>query len=286
MSDPRDPSAGEGVPMDAGAMPTVFEARSDFEAQCVRGVLEDSGIRSVMVPAGQGIFGFPMRAGARTVPVRVLPEDLSRARQALSEARWTGRSVDWDAVEVGEIPPEVARVLAGARTDRWIRRALLAVAWVALAFVALSLVAGLAGCSYRLEGKVIDGFSGARVARTGDPEERKGGIPGASVELVRDASTMNRAVAARATSGPDGRFELEVDGFGAGWMEEEWQVRVRRSGSENVEQGIGLPGSAKDRLLIIGMSRGKSRPFRDPEGTRSIIDQAKQYEPGIGGGRP
>ena len=100
-----------GMAVDAGGMPTVFEARSDFEAQCVRGVLGDAGIRSVTVPTGQGIFGYPLRAGSRTVPVRVLPEDLSRARQALAEARWTGKSVDWDEVDVGEMPPEVARAL-------------------------------------------------------------------------------------------------------------------------------------------------------------------------------
>ena len=286
MTAAQDAMQGDGTPVDAGTMPTVFEARSEFEAQCVRGVLEDAGIRSVTVPTGQGIFGFPLRAGARTVPVRVLPDDLSRARQALSEARWTGKSVDWDEVDVGEMPPEVARVLAGARRDRWVRRAFLAVAWVALAFVALAAVSSLAGCSYRLEGKVVDGFSGARIARAGDPDERKGGIPGATVELVRDANTMNRSVAARATSSPDGWFELEVDGFGAGWMEEEWQVRVRRSGYENVETGIDLPSSTKDRLMIVTMNRGKSRPFREPEGTQSIIDQAKRYEPGIGGSRP
>jgi hypothetical protein len=286
MTAAQDAMQGDGTPVDAGTMPTVFEARSEFEAQCVRGVLEDAGIRSVTVPTGQGIFGFPLRAGARTVPVRVLPDDLSRARQALSEARWTGKSVDWDEVDVGEMPPEVARVLAGARRDRWVRRAFLAVAWVALAFVALAAVSSLAGCSYRLEGKVVDGFSGARIARAGDPEDRKGGIPGATIELVRDANTMNRSVAARATSGPDGRFELEVEGFGAGWMEEEWHVRVRRSGYENVEAAIGLPGSTKDRLLLVNMARGRSRRFSDPENAGSIIDQAREFEPGIGGSRP
>ena len=131
------------LPVDAGAMPTVFEARSDFEAQCVRGVLEDAGIRSVTVPAGQAIFGFPLRAGARGVPVRVLPDDLSRARQVIAEARWTGRSIDWDEVDVGEMPPEVARMLARSRSDRWIRRAFLAVAWIALATVVLGMAVSL-----------------------------------------------------------------------------------------------------------------------------------------------
>ena len=129
--------------VDAGDMPTAYEARNEFEAQCVRGVLEDAGIRSVTVPAGQAIFGFPLRAGARGVPVRVLPDDLSRARQVIAEARWTGRSIDWDEVDVGEMPPEVARMLARSRSDRWIRRAFLAVAWVALATVILGMAVSL-----------------------------------------------------------------------------------------------------------------------------------------------
>jgi hypothetical protein len=72
--------------------------------------------------------------------VRVLPDDLSRARQVLAEARWTGRSVDWDQVDVGEVPPEVARVLARSRTEAWIRRAHVALAWLVLALVAAGFV--------------------------------------------------------------------------------------------------------------------------------------------------
>jgi hypothetical protein len=130
------PDAGvPGREIDAGAMPAAFEARSEFEAQCVRSVLEDAGIASVIPPTGQAIFGFPLRTGGSTVPVRVLPEDLSRARQVLAEARWTGKSIDWDEVDVGEVPPEVARVLRGDRAGRWIRRGILAVAWVLIAVI-------------------------------------------------------------------------------------------------------------------------------------------------------
>lgn len=124
-----------GREIDAGAMPSAFEARSEFEAQCVRSVLEDAGIASVMPPTGQAIFGFPLRTGGTTVPVRVLPEDLSRARQVLAEARWAGKSIDWDEVDVGEVPPEVARVLRGDRAGRWIRRAVLGVAWMLIAVI-------------------------------------------------------------------------------------------------------------------------------------------------------
>ena len=85
------PQRREHVPqhrMDASTMPIACEARNEFEAQCVQSVLEDAGIQSVIDPSGVAVFGFPLRAGSTVVPVRVLPEDLSRAKQMISEARW------------------------------------------------------------------------------------------------------------------------------------------------------------------------------------------------------
>ena len=140
------PQQNEAVPqhrMDASSMPIACEARNEFEAQCVQSVLEDAGIQSVVDPSGVAIFGFPLRAGSTVVPVRVLPEDLSRAKQMISEARWVGKSVDWDDVDVGEMPPDVIRMLSRARTDRVIGRVMMAVAWIAIATVLVSIAIGL-----------------------------------------------------------------------------------------------------------------------------------------------
>lgn len=137
-----------------------------------------------------------------------------------------------------------------------------------------------AGCAYRLEGKVVEGFGSVTVGRGNDPDAALRGVPGAAVELIRDAGSMRRAVAARATSGADGRFVLEVDGFGAGWMEERWQLRARRSGFENVETEVDLPGSPSGRLMVVSMHRGRSRAFQDPENARSIMEEAKIWDNG------
>lgn len=137
-----------------------------------------------------------------------------------------------------------------------------------------------AGCAYRLEGKVVEGFGSVTVGRGADPDAALRGVPGATVELVRDAGSMRRSVAARATSGADGRFALDVDGFGAGWMEERWELRARRSGFENVESEVDLPGSPSGRLMVVSMHRGRSRPFQDPENARSIMDEAKAWDNG------
>ena len=147
-------------------------------------------------------------------------------------------------------------------------------------------MAALGGCAYRLDGKVVDGFGSATVGRTDDADAHKGGIGGASVELIRDTGTMNRSVAARAVSGSDGRFTLDVQGFGAGWMDERWLLRVRRNGCENVESEMSLPSSTSGRLLIVTMARGRSTPFRDPENAGSIMDEARRYERSATGDRP
>ncbi len=144
----------------------------------------------------------------------------------------------------------------------------------------------LAGCAYTLDGKVISGFGSVVVGRDKDEDARKSGIGGATVELIRDAGTMNRAVTARATSGSDGRFILEVPAFGAGWMDESWQIRVRRNGYENVESEVQLPTSTSGRLMIVSMHSGKTAQFREPDSSRSMIDEAKAFEPSLGNTHP
>ena len=140
-----EPGAGGDAPdrvLDAGDLAVAFEARNDFEAQCVRTLLQEAGIQSVTIPSGAAIFGFPLRPGGG-IPVRVLPEDLTRARQTIAEAKFVGKSIDWDDVDVGEVPPDVARVLAGARRTRMTRRAIRPLAIVALVVIAVAMVRAL-----------------------------------------------------------------------------------------------------------------------------------------------
>jgi hypothetical protein len=150
--------------------------------------------------------------------------------------------------------------------------------------VALSVAAAAtaSGCSYELQGKVVEGFGAVAIGRGDDPEASKSGVPGATIELVRDAGTMNRTVAARATADGNGRFTLDVQSFGAGWMEEAWVLRVRRSGFQTIEDEVQLPREPKGRLVVVSMARGRSAPFREPESTRTLIDEARAFEPGIG----
>jgi hypothetical protein len=124
--------------------------------------------------------------------------------------------------------------------------------------------ANAAGLPYSAYGQIGQGQFGAL-------NNLQSGVQGAQIELIRDPGNMNRAVVARATSGSDGRFLLEVPGFGTGWMDEEWHIRIRRTGYENVESAFRLPQSTSERLLIISMHRGTSAPFREPDNARSLM---------------
>ena len=147
-------AGGGGRPrLDVGAMSTVHDARTEFEAECIRSVLEDAGIPSVVPPSGQGIFGFPLRAGGASVPVRVLPEDLSRARQVLAEARWAGKSIDWDDADVGEAPPEVLGELGRAARHRRVRRIVMAFGRAVVAVILLLMIAQGAWALVRAAGR-------------------------------------------------------------------------------------------------------------------------------------
>ena len=148
----------------------------------------------------------------------------------------------------------------------------------------LALPALLAGCAYRLEGKVVEGLNGAQVTDAANADAQRGGIPGASVELIRDPQRPTRQRVAQANADKNGRFVLTVDSFGAGWMQEQWELRVRRSGYENIQEEIDLPSHPDGQLLLVGLTRGRSTPFAEPTTTRGLIDEAKKYEPGIGSG--
>lgn len=306
---PRHPPVhGEGpddLAVDIGDLVTVFEARSEFEAETIRAVLKDAGILSVALPSGSGVFGFPLTAQGLTVPVRVLPHDYDRAREVLAHARFIGRSVDWDDADVGEMLPEVRAVLEKPRGMMWAGKAMVVLGgivaavlllvilggfvmgiWKALRVVGIAALASgtllVAGCTYTLEGRTVEGFGAIEVAEGSAPDASNRAVPGVRVELIRDPDNANRERVASVVSGKDGKFRLTVESFGAGWMQEQWLIRASRSGFQNVEVIQPLPGSPGGKLLIVTMARGKSEKFQDPETTQSLMNEAKQYERGIG----
>ncbi|MEE2681143.1 MAG: hypothetical protein VX641_02100 [Planctomycetota bacterium] len=85
-------------------------------------------------------------------------------------------------------------------------------------------------------------------------------IPGARIELVRDPRSLGRKVVARATSDHEGRFSMEIDAFGAGWMKEEWLFRCTHPGFPMVELFDSLPPLDDSMMLLIDMGSGAGFP--------------------------
>ena len=125
--------------------------------------------------------------------------------------------------------------------------------------ILLLLVLSPMGCSdsNKLRGRVVDaGYPGARFVPQGSfeaTENSMAGVSGARVELVRDPRSLGRQVVARATSDHEGRFSMEVDAFGAGWMKEEWLFRCTHPGFPMVELFDSLPPLDDTMLLLIDM---------------------------------
>ena len=118
-------------------------------------------------------------------------------------------------------------------------------------------------CTYSLKGRVVEGpDSYVAVVDSSDPRLTQGkGLVGASLNMQLDPMKINRKSVARNISGANGEFELPVDEVGAGLLEYDVGVYVRRKGCEPAEGFFRLPGSGK-RLLVV-MSPGKDHPTSD-----------------------
>jgi hypothetical protein len=130
----------------------------------------------------------------------------------------------------------------------------------AMRLAVLSLVfAVMVGCGggYQLRGTVVDGsdpsvrmsLPAVMVVRADDPRLSSPGVASATVALTLDPQSMKPIEAGSTASGGDGRFALPV-GHGAGFLEYQAQVLVRRAGHQTAIGTIPLP-RGNQRLLVI-----------------------------------
>jgi len=135
------------------------------------------------------------------------------------------------------------------------------------------------GCTYELRGRVIDtGFESVQFIDADDPRSDDGTpVAGARIVLTRDPGALNRADVSSAVASSDGWFTLRVDEFGSGWMEEQWGLRVARSGFGGTEEIISLPFDPKKTVLLISMARGPARPTKDPPQGSELRDDAGRF---------
>lgn len=148
--------------------------------------------------------------------------------------------------------------------------------------VLLAVTLLLPACGYRIEGRAVPGGFGTLTwVDAADPRLQQQGVSGVRVQLVRDPERMRREVVAETTTGADGSFTLETKSFGAGWMDERWELAASRSGYGSAVTRTELPVDPSSRRLLVELQRGGSSPDTAPEGSRSLFDEAARWDPSI-----
>jgi hypothetical protein len=146
----------------------------------------------------------------------------------------------------------------------------------------VAVIIPLAGCAttingvaYRGDMSVIDWAEPNAMPAQGQP------AAGASITVMRDPTRPSREVVGRGVAGQDGTFSIKLDAFGAGWMEEEWLIRVAGKGGSAEYLGPLQPD--RKLIAIISRSGGDSavEMWQGGAGTRldskSLIEESKRY---------
>ncbi len=130
------------------------------------------------------------------------------------------------------------------------------------------------GCSsYTLRGRVVQGnHNGIVVVAPDDPRLQGPGAADIRITIERDPNKGWRKQVGSSVSNPDGWFDIPVDAFGAGWMDEFWGVFASGPGYESHEEYIRLPGSPKHGMILVTLHPGIATPPKRPD------DLMRQYE--------
>lgn len=95
------------MPKDPNTLVDLTNARSEFEASILIGVLRDRGIPAFTFSNAGMTLQWEV-AGSLPFRVCVRREDVERAKEALREARSESVDIDWSQVEVGVNPERAA----------------------------------------------------------------------------------------------------------------------------------------------------------------------------------
>ena len=135
--------------------------------------------------------------------------------------------------------------------------------WSTSVLLAILIAGGLLlpGCGgYVLKGRAVSGdYSSVELVDPDDPRLNGTGTPGVSLELIRDPESLGRKVVSRANSQGDGGIQLSVSEFGAGFLEEQWDLRVLKGGQEFAIARMELPFNADSRRILVTIRSGDGR---------------------------
>ena len=138
----------------------------------------------------------------------------------------------------------------------------------------------LAGCGYQLQGRVVQGgFGTISLVEPTDQRLQVQGVPGVRVQLVRDPNRMRREVIAEASTDADGVFTLETRSFGAGFLDERFEMVATRPGFGVAQSTMELPMDPSTRRVLVEIQRGGSGPNSSAAPGGNLYDEAAKYDP-------
>lgn len=140
----------------------------------------------------------------------------------------------------------------------------------------------LTGCGYQLQGRVVQGgFGTVSLVDPTDQRLQQQGVPGVRVQLVRDPQRMRREVIAETSTDADGAFTLETRSFGAGLLDERFEVVATRPGFGAAQSAMELPLDPSKRRVLVEIQRGGSGVDPAQVHGGNLYEEAAKYDPTI-----
>ncbi len=88
----------------------LCSCQHELEAQSLSAILEEAGIYAVVNSSPFTVLSCAIAPGS-DVTLRVPQDQLELAKQALEISRIHAATIDWDEVDLGEMPPEVENLI-------------------------------------------------------------------------------------------------------------------------------------------------------------------------------
>ena len=88
----------------------LCSCQHELEAQSLSAILEEAGIYAVVNSSPFTVLSCAIAPGSE-VTLRVPQDQLELAKQALEISRIHAATIDWDEVDLGEMPPEVENLI-------------------------------------------------------------------------------------------------------------------------------------------------------------------------------
>ncbi|MEM6394099.1 MAG: hypothetical protein AAF797_15135 [Planctomycetota bacterium] len=139
----------------------------------------------------------------------------------------------------------------------------------------------LGGCGgYVLKGRVVEG-PGPAVMVVGTGEERyrmrDGSGSGAEVLVTIDPDSIRPNRMRPVVANGSGYFEIPIRESGAGFLEYELRLIVKRPGYLSADETLALPKSG--RRLLVSLPRGRDRvePKREVDVLREALEEGGPY---------